>query len=76
MINYPEQESVCYDYFNKEIYLGDTVLATFPGYGLTEAVVVQLGTDNFVYITPRRSGRTFCWFGVQVELVPETFREE
>ena len=70
-----EQAPVCYDCFDNQIFIGDTVLATLPDYGLTEAIVVQLESDNFVHITPRRSGRTFCWCGIRVELVPETFQQ-
>ena len=74
-VNYPDHSTVCFDYFNNQIFIGDTVLANLPDYGLTEAIVVQLGRENFVYITPRRSGRTFCWFGVQVEVLPPTDSE-
>ena len=74
-VNYPEHSSVCFDCFDNRIFIGDTVLATLPDYGLTEAVVVQLGRANFVYITPRRSGRTFCWFGIHVEVLPPTDSE-
>ena len=74
-VNYPDHSTVCFDYFNNQIFIGDTVLANLPDYGLTEAIVVQLGRENFVYITPRRSGRTFCWFGVQVEVLPPTDTE-
>ena len=72
LVNYPVQQALCHDYRYKQIFLGDTVLATLPEpYGLSEAVVVQLGANNFVYITPKKSGRTFCWLGDQLELVPE-----
>ena len=59
--------------FNNQIFIGDTVLATLPDFGLTEAIVIQLGGANFVYITPRRSGRTFCWCGVKVEVINPKF---
>ena len=76
IINYPQQQAVVYDYFDRQIYLGDTVLTTLPWpYNFTEAVVIQLGENNCLYITPRRSGINYCVFGCQVELHPDCIED-
>ena len=77
VINYPQQEAVVYDYFDRQIFLGDTVLTTLPWpYNFTEAVVIQLGENNCLYITPRHSGVNYCVFGCQVELHPNCIQDQ
>ena len=77
VINYPIQQAIVYDYFDRQIFLGDTVLTTLPWpYNLTEAVVIQLGENNCLYITPRRSGVNYCVFGCQVDLHPNCLQDQ
>ena len=77
VINYPLQQAVVYDYHNRQVFLGDTVLVTLPWpYNLTEAVVIQLGENNCLYITPRRSGVNYCVFGCQVDLHPNCLQDQ
>ena len=68
VITYPAQETTCTDKYGATIFLGDKVRAELEPKNWDLAIVVQLGQNNCVYITPKRSGRTYCKFACQVEV--------
>ena len=67
VITYLDQVG-CTDCNGVTIHLGDKVRAEIEPKVWKQAIVVQLGPSNCVYITPQKSGRTYCKFAYQVEV--------
>ena len=65
---YREPATDCTDCNGVTIYIGDKVRAELEPKVWELAIVVQLGPNNCVYITPRKSGRTYCKLAYQVEV--------
>ena len=68
VITYLDRPIRCTDCNGVTIHLGDKVKAEIEPKVWEQAIVVQLGPSNCIYITPQKSGRTYCKFAYQVEV--------